>query len=260
MKRPPAFRRALLLASLAVVALPGAPARAAEAAKPTVAVLSLIGDEMSLVTRRTATGSSLDRNDRQVIPLADPSFDIAASLAAERAVKEAMPGAERLRVTLTDKRLYALQDAVLAPGPQNEPMRQALQALLQGAKATHLVLITKRRDNARFQLYDTHIGDGKIAGIGIYIDNVVGLEDRDTRIYGNGYIASYASLKATLVEVATMRELGSGIGSESMLTTAIGTNATVAWDALSPAGKVEKLMKVADLAAYRAARDAVAVR
>ena len=37
-------------------------------------------------------------------------------------------------------------------------------------------------------------------------------------------------------------------------------SATLAWDALSPAGKVENLMKVADLAAYRAARDMAAIR
>ena len=251
-------RRGLLLAGLALLA--GPPLAVAADPPRTVAVLSLIGDEMSLVTRRSTTGSNLDRNDRQALPLKDPSLDVAASLGAERAIREAMPGVERLRVSVTDKRLYALQDAVLEPGPQADPMRQALQAMLQGAKATHLMLITKRRDNARFALYDTHIGDGKIAGIGIFIDNIVGLEDRDTRIHGNGYIASYAYLKATLVEVATMRTLGSGIGNESAMTTAINTSATVAWDALSPAAKVEKLVKVADLAAYRAARDAVAIR
>lgn len=251
-------RRALFVAGLALLAVPRLGV-AAEAPR-TVAVLSLIGDEMSLVTRRTATGSSLDRNDRQAIPLTDPSFDLAAALAAERAIKEAMPGAERLRVSVADKRLFALQDAVLEPGPASDPMRQALQELLQGAKATHLMLITKRRADAKFRLYDTRIGDGKIAGIGIFIDNAVGLEDTETRIYGNGYIASYASLKATLVEVATMRVLGSGSGNEALMTTAIGTNATTAWDALSPTGKVENLLKVADLAAYRAAREVVALR
>jgi len=251
-------RRALCLAGLALLALPRV-GLAAEAPR-TVAVLSLIGDEMSLVTRRTATGSSVDRNDRQAIALPDPSFDLAAALAAERAIKEAMPGAERLRVTVADKRLFALQEAVLEPGPTSDAMRTALQALLQDARATHLVLITKRRDNARFRLYDSHIGDGKVSGIGIFIDNAVGLEDPDTRIYGNGYIASYAYLQATLVDVATMRALASGSATESMMTTAIGTSAILAWDALSPAGKVENLMKVADLAAYRAARDVVAIR
>jgi hypothetical protein len=251
-------RRGVLLAG--IVLLAGSRLAVAAEAPRSVAVLSLIGDEMSLVTRRTATGSNLDRNDRQAIALTDPSIDLAASLAAERAIREAMPGVERLRVTVSDKRLYALQDAVFERGPQSDPMREALQAMLQGAKATHLVLITKRRDDARFALHDTHIGNGKIAGIGIFVDNVVGLEDRDTRIYGNGYFATYAYLQATLVEVATMRVLGRGIGKESMMTTAIGASAAVAWDMLPAAGKAENLMRVADLAAYRATRDSIAAR
>ena len=257
MKHSRLARRALWLAGLAFLALPRF-AVAAEAA-PTVAVLSLVGDEMSLVTRRGVTGSNLDRNDRQAIPLPDPSLDRAVAAAAERAIKERLPGAERLRVTVSDKRLFALQDAVLEPGPESDPMRAALQAMLQDAKATHLMLITKRRDTARFRLHDTHLGNGKVAGIGIFIDNVVALEDQETRIDGTGYFASYAYLKATLVEVATMRVLGSGNGTDSMTTTAIGKSATLAWDALSSEGKVQNLMRVADTAAYQAARDVVAV-
>ena len=251
-------RRAVLLVVLALLAVPRLGV-AAEAPR-TVAVLSLIGDEMSLVTRRTATGSSLDRNERQAIAIADPSFDLAAALAAERAIKEAMPGAERLRVTVGDKRLFALQDAVLDPGPASDPMREALQALLRDAKASHLLLITKRRDDARFRLGDSHIGNGKISGIGIFIDNVVGLDDPQSGIYGNGYFAAFAYLKATLVEVETMRVLGSANGSESMLTTSIGSSAVDAWEALPAAGKAEHLIRVADLAAYRATSEVVAVR
>ena len=142
-------RRALSLAALALLAVP--PLGLAAEAPRTVAVLSLIGDEMSLLTRRTATGSNLDRHERQAIPMADPSFDLAAALAAERAIQEARPGAQRLRVTVGDKRLLALQEAVLERGPASDPMREALQALLRDAKATHLLLITKRRDDVRFR-------------------------------------------------------------------------------------------------------------
>jgi hypothetical protein len=66
------------------LALLAVPRCAAAEAPRTVAVLSLIGDEMSLVTRRTPPAAAVDRNDRQAIALADPSFDLAAALAAER--------------------------------------------------------------------------------------------------------------------------------------------------------------------------------
>ena len=251
-------RRALLLASLALLALPGA--GAAEATRPTVAVLSLIGDEMSLVTRRMTTGSRLDRNERQSVPIADPAFDVAAAVAAERAIKEVLPSAGRLRMSVRDKRLFALQDRVFEPGPASDGLRQALQALLLDAKATHLMLITKRRDTAQFRLADSYIGDGRIEGIGIFIDNTVGLEDPSTRITGNGYFACFAYVKATLVDVATMRVLGASNGTESVMTTAIGVSASSAWEALSDAGKAENLMRVADRAVYAAAREAAAIR
>ena len=251
-------RRALLLVSLALLALPAA--RAAEATRPTVAVLSLIGDEMTLVTRRLTTGSRLDRNERQAVPIEDPAFDVAAAVAAERAIKEAMPSAERLRMSVRDKRLFALQDGVFQPGPASDGLRQALQSLLLDAKATHLMLITKRRDVAQFRLADSHIGDGKIEGIGIFIDNSAWLEDPITRKFGTGYFACYAYVKATLVDVATMRVLGASDGTDSAITTAIDGSATNAWEALSPAGKAENLMRVADRAVYAAARQAAVVR
>jgi len=107
----------------------------------------------------------------------------------------------------------------------------------------------------------SHIGDGKIEGIGIFIDNSAWLEDPTTRKFGTGYFACYAYVKATLVDVATMRVLGaSDVGTESAITTAIDGSATNAWEALSPAGKAENLMRVADRAVYAAARQAAAVR
>ncbi|MEO5883227.1 MAG: hypothetical protein ABIQ06_12490 [Caldimonas sp.] len=100
-------RRGLLLISLAMLALPGA--GAAELARPTVAVLSLIGDEMSIVVRRMTTGSRLDRNDRQSVPIEDPAFDVAAAAAAA-----AKPAAERIRVSVRYKRLFAATMRVLS--------------------------------------------------------------------------------------------------------------------------------------------------
>jgi hypothetical protein len=98
-----------------------------------------------------------------------------------------------------------------------------------------------------------------VSGIGIFIDNAVGLEDPDSRIYGNGYIARTPISRRRWSRWRRC-DAGSGSAAESMMTTAIGKSATLAWDALSPTGKVENLMKVADLAAYRAARDVVAIR
>ncbi|MCE9659766.1 MAG: hypothetical protein K8R60_14490 [Burkholderiales bacterium] len=251
-------RRALLLASLLALSL--ASARAAEPPKPTIAVLSLIGDELTLVTRRMSTGSQLDRNDRQAIPIANPAFDVAAAVAAERAIKQALPSAERIRVSVRDQRLFSLQDRVLEPGPASDGMREALQALLLKEKATHLMLVTKRRDNAQFRMIDSYTGDGKVSGMGIYIDNTKDLQSETTGQSGTGYFACYAYVKVTLVDVATMRSLGARNGTESVMTTPIGRNdASTAWDALSAQGKEDNLVRVAEQAVFRATLEVAAV-
>ena len=68
-------------------------------------------------------------------------------------------------------------------------------------------------------------------------------------------------MKATLVDVATMRVLGASDGTESAITTAIGGSATDAWEALSAAGKAENLMRVADRAVCTPlAREVAAIR
>lgn len=252
-------RRALLLAALATLPVLGA--RAADPAPRIVAVLSLIGDELTIVVRRMVTGSQLDRNDRRALAIEDTVFDVAAAVAAERAIKEVMPAAQRLRVSVRDKRLFALQDEVLEPGPASDGMREALQALLLKEKATHLMLITKRRGDAQFQLSESKTGVGKVSGMGIFIDNGIDLRSTTTGQSGTGYFACYAYVKVTLVEVATMRSLGSRNGTESVMTTPIGSSdASSAWDALSAKGKADNLVDVADKAVFGAAREVASIR
>src|ERR1019366_9660670 len=62
----PGRRGALAL----LVSLPAAlrVAHAVEASPGTYAVLSLVGDQLTIVTRRLTTGTQLDPNDRQVLP------------------------------------------------------------------------------------------------------------------------------------------------------------------------------------------------
>ena len=245
-------RRTLLASSLTV--LPMARVHAADPAPRVVAVLSLIGDALSLVVRRMTTGSNVDRNEQQTMAIDDPVFDVAAAEAAERAVKEAVPAAERLRVSIRDKRLYALQDGVLEPGNASDGMRLALQSLLLKEKATHLLLVTKRRDDAVFKLAASTTGSGKVSGMGIYIDNSIGLRDTASTVVATGYFACYAYVKATLVEVSTMRSLGASKGTDSVITTSLGEDAIRAWDALSAKGKADNLVRVADRAVFDAAR------
>lgn len=59
--------------------------------QPTYAVLSLIGDTMSVVGFRESSGSHLDRNIVSVAKVPDPVFDRAALLAVEDEFAAAIP-------------------------------------------------------------------------------------------------------------------------------------------------------------------------
>ena len=245
-------RRSLLLSPLA--ALPIAPAMGADAPR-VVAVLSLIGDELHTVVRRIAT--NVDRNERQSLPVEDTALDSAALAAGDRAIAEAMPGAERLRVAIRDKRLFGLQEGLLEPGTASDGMREALKALLAKAQATHLLLVTKRRDDARFKLaYGNTTGAGRISGVGIYFDTSMELVDAQTSETTVGYYVCYAYVRVWLLEASSLRVLASRPGSDHLMTTALRQkSAMAAWDARSPEEKMRDIVRVIDQAVYGAARE-----
>ena len=255
-------RRAIVVAALALLPLLAAAADPpATAPKRTIAILSLLGDELTMVVRRFSTGSQMDRNYRQSIPIDDPSFDKAAMDAAERALETAMPGVERLRFGIRDKALFAIQDGLLEPGAASDGMRTALQGLLAKTGATHLLLVTKRRDEFMFKLADgSSTGIGKVSGVGLYIDNDTPLQSAETGQINKGFFVCYAYVKLTLVEAATLRIVATRNGTEQLMTSAANNTAATAWDALPDKAKVEHLIHAIDGAVHAATREVTTAR
>ena len=248
-------RRALCATVPALVALiVSAPLRAwaADAAAsglaatpPTYAVLSLIGDEFSVITRRVSAESRIDNNDKRVFPVADALFDRTAMAAAEAALSQARPGAPVLRFSIRDARLFALQSAVLADTPESGGLRAALVKLLHECGATQLVLITKRRDDANFKFVESSIGIGKLSGLGFYIDPMTPNYRVDTGEHAAGYVAPFAYIDVALVDVDSMRVVKSAPALESSMTTDAGKSDTFrAWDALTGQQKVDALERL----------------
>ena len=58
------------------------------------AVLSLVGDQLTVVRFEIATGSRLDKNPRRLVDLPDRSLDRTMIFAVEDAIKRADPGAK----------------------------------------------------------------------------------------------------------------------------------------------------------------------
>jgi len=233
-----------LLTGTAGAAEPAAaPAMSSSTSTPTYAVVSLIGDQFGIVTRRSDVGTRLDPNERTNLPVPDAVFDRIAADAVERALLEAKPGTPVLKASIRDPRLFALQDKLLAESAESHDMRIAVHDLLAKAGATQLILVTKQRGEPSFKVSDGLLGGvGWVSGIGFYIDNVTGMYNTEHRMTGEGFLAPYAHVMVSLLDLASMRVVKSKHGFETTMALPQDKKpANHSWDAMSPQEKVDAL-------------------
>jgi hypothetical protein len=230
------MRRIALFVAALVVAVA---AHAADARK--YAVLSLIGDELLLSGAENVTGGRLDRNPRRYIELADPFADKAALLAVHEVVKE-KEGAEPVLLFGRDRRLYQAQARLLDSGEGMQKLLADVRPLLANTNATHLVLITKDRREARIPLADTTIGHGMLQGVGYYIDREVELRDRETGETAVGMVAAFAYFNASLIRLDTGQILAERrVNAALPYSTPTHVNAEDIWGGMSAVDRVRMI-------------------
>lgn len=226
---------------------------------PTFAILSLVGDQFTVVTRREEVGSHLDQNIRHSYPVDVATFDDIALGEAESVLKTLKPVSPVLRFSIRDARLFELQDALLADAPQSRGLRTELLKLLREHQVTRLVLVTKWRDDARFKVVEGTMGVGKIVGLGFYVDPLTRMQQTATGEETYGFLGPYAYLSVTVADAATLTTIRSVQARESEMNLPVhATGAVRAWDALTPAAKVEALERVLRRAVARATTAALA--
>ena len=205
-----------------------------------VAIVSLIGEVMTIDTYRPKVGTSIDSNHRDVIPIQTPVFDHTALLAAGDALAKLNPAA------------VVVSLAVPAPGSDADPARlvvdgkvapsSAFIASLQEQGFTHLLTITKHRAPARLHLGVDTVGSGNLQGIGFYVDNDFRTRRRDTGETGTGFMAPYVYIKLTLVELGTLQLRGEEVIMASAARSAANNKDGFSpWGAMTPEQKVGML-------------------
>jgi hypothetical protein len=194
-------RRAAGLVALCLAACAPAFAQSPRA----YAVLSLVGDKLTMVSPRMTTGSHTDRNLRMEIATPDDGLDVIAVTAAGEALQRHQPGVPPSLFTSRDPKLFALQEALLESEELSAELAQSLKALLAEAKASHFVLITKYRAETSMRLYSTAVGRGKLAGLGFYVDRHMELKDVETGAKMTGFFSPYAYLRFALIDAATLQ-------------------------------------------------------
>lgn len=239
------FRRALVAVSVvcAAGALAQTPPPPVSPVPPTFAILSLVGDEFGVVFQPDQTGTSLNPNVRHSYPVATAMLDDVAVSSAEEVLKPLKPVSPVLRFSILDPRLFALQDHLLVDSAESRGMRGALLELLRDNQANRLILVTKGRDDARFQLYHRTTGTGKISRF--YVDQLLQLEKVESGEQTEGLLGPYAYLNVTVLDAASMTPIRSVPARESEMRLPVDAKGAVrACDALTPEGKVDALERV----------------
>jgi hypothetical protein len=207
------------------------------------AVLSLIGDEMLIVGAGQATGQRLDRNPRSYVRLDDPVIDKTVLLAANEILKRET-GAEPVLLFARERPLYAMQQRLMNEGQGMLNLLGHIKPLVGDSGATHLVLLTKARREARMQLSDMWLGTGMVEGVGFYVDPYTEVIIRDKQQNATGFVAAFAYFDVALVDLAkgTIVAEQRVMGSRTMAAPA--SVATEVWSGISGAEKMRMLQLI----------------
>jgi hypothetical protein len=168
-------------------------------------VVSLVADQLIVTGHESTTGTLIPANPTERIPLENDGLERSVLRATLKALTEA--GAGRVvPLLISDKQLYEQQGRLVSGGQAVLPA--SLSQPLQAQQATHLVLITKHRADARMKTGFETLGSGRVEGLGFYVDRVTPL-----RIVGSGdqtvgYIAPHAYLRVWLIDLNGGRVVG----------------------------------------------------
>ena len=207
------------------------------------AVLSLIGDEMLVVGASTTTGQRLDRNPRSYVRLDDPIIDKTVLLVANETLKR-VTGADPVLLFARERPLYAMQQRLMNEGQGMVNLLGNIKPLVQGTGATHLILFTKARREARMQLADIALGTGTVEGVGFYVDPYTEVVLRDRQQNATGFVAAFGYFDVALIDLAKGAIMGEQRVTASRTTAASNAVATEVWSGISGAEKMRMLQDI----------------
>jgi hypothetical protein len=196
------------------------------------AIMSLVGDALLIVHQDASIGTRLDRNSRAFVPVPNSALDEAMVIAIEDGVRAHDKAAATVLLGVRDRSVYKLQagaleksDSVLAQ------LLPQVRALAERSGATHLIVATKLRDEARIRLRDSTVGSGKLEGLGFYLDDFKRVQNSKTGEQTQGFIAPFVYVSLALVDLKTGAVVAEEAVRESR--SASSQQATVPWDALT---------------------------
>ncbi len=243
--------RWIAAAILACIALPCS-------AQRSYAIVSLVGDQIEIVQHVPGVGSSVDQNKKTLLPVTNGSIDKAFLGAADRAIEKTQAGSKSVMLLASDPALYQAQNRMIEENAPVTVLLERLRPLVAQANATHLLLFTKLRHEARFPLGNYEVGSGMIEGTGFYVDRILMTRMADSSDNARGFLAPYAYFEVTLLDLTASTIVKSRTVLGRTNYSAARGDSGEAWDALSDTEKVNVLMRIAKREAYNATAEVIA--
>jgi hypothetical protein len=205
----------------------------------TYAVLSLVGDQL-LITQPGSIGGS--RAHRNFVALESAALDREAVFAVEDALKRADKDARVVLLGARSPALFEAQRKVLDADGSTTSFLPAIKDVVAGAGATHLILVSKHRGEARLRVANGLVGNGTLEGLGFYLDSSSRMRNTRTGETSQGYIAPFAYMRMSLIDLAG----GQVLREETVLasTTVSSQQADASWQVLTSEEKARILRGV----------------
>lgn len=183
MKRPAALP--LLVVAIVLGAAPVARASAPEAPpKKVIALISAVGDQLTIVRQRPQVGSNLEPYRRTTITLKGDELNAAVLRGLDRAVGESEPGAERVFIKLNAKEMQGIAASDrerVAIGK----LAKALESFPGREKWDRIIAVTPAYVASERQ------GMGsKLHGIGLFVQPLEGPRSGESSILGGDFSSS----------------------------------------------------------------------
>jgi hypothetical protein len=205
----------------------------------TIAVLSMIGDSLTILRNEERIGSNLDRSRRSRLDLDTATLDHSTLLAASREIKKVEPATKTVLLGARSKELFAAQSRSLDDNAGITRLLDMVRPFVSPANATHLMLVTKHRSDARTRLANSVVGDGMIEGLGFYVDPNMDLVIRETGERFVGFFSPFTYFLVSLVDLKDGKVLAQHPVTSSRV---VGTGKSeTAWQALTAGEKVKML-------------------
>jgi hypothetical protein len=206
------------------------------------AVLSLIGDKLMIAQYFPNEGFRNDSSLRVFATLDDDVLDKTALQAVDQTLKRVDPSSKPILLVATDPTLFAFQTTLLDRGEGSKRLLERVMPMLKGSGATHLILVSKLRHEARVQeVKDTILGSGMLEGLGFYIDAGRAPPSQPTEI-GAAVLGPFAYFRLELIDIAK----GAVLREEKVVASRTFANSHTAnpWANLTNAEKIAVLQDI----------------